>query len=140
MAFESDAERVGRHIAQIAPSLEYGKTVRIGAPNKPSTNQALAGAIPEKCVFVVPTRGLTAEAWKGGGGVRRPSFQVWCRGARNNFADAYELAFNVWTALEQRPPAGYFEARALYSGPEYLQQDEMGCHEFVINVDLRMQV
>jgi hypothetical protein len=140
MAFESAAHHVAQHIAQIAPGLEYGKTVRVGAPNKPSTNQTLTGAIPEKCVFVLPTRGLTAEAWKGGGGIRKPSVQVWCRGVRNNFNDAYALAVAVWDALEQRPPAGYFEARALYSGPEYLQQDEMGCHEFVINVDLRMQV
>jgi hypothetical protein len=137
---ETDAERVGRHIEKMVSGLVYGTTVRIGPPSKPSTNTSLTGSIPERCVFVLPTRGNTAEVWGGGGGIRRPAIQIWVRGAKNNWDDAYQLAVSIHNALEQRPPAGYFEARALFSQPEYMQQDEMGCHEFVINLDLRMQV
>jgi hypothetical protein len=137
----SDAsEDVAMWIAQIASGLTYGKTVRIGPPQKPSTNTALPNAIPEKCVFVMPGRGATSEAWGGGGGVSKPMVQIWIRGTRNKYEEARDLAFNIFDSMDKQPPPGYFEARSQYSQPELIQQDEVGCFEFLINLDLRKQV
>lgn len=137
----SDAsEDVARYIATIASGLEYGKTVRIGPPQKPTTNQALANAIPQKCVFVMPGRGSTSEAWNGGGGIQKPMIQIWVRGKANNYEDARDMAFHIFERMDMKPPPGYFEARSLYSQPELVQQDEAGCFEFLINMDLRKQV
>lgn len=138
--FADHAEDVARYIANLVSGLTYGKNVRIGAPVKPSTNAALSNAIPQQCVFVLPFRGATDEPWGGGGGIKKPSAQVWVRGSANNYEAARDLAFTIFELLDKRPPPGYFECRALFSGPEYIQQDELGCHEFLINLDLRRQV
>lgn len=134
------SEDVARYIPNLVSPLAYGKSVRIGPPTKPSTNAALANAIPQLCVFVMPFRGSTDEPWGGGGGIKKPSVQIWIRGKANDYESARDLAFAIHDGLDKRPPPGYFECRSLYSGPEYIRQDELGCHEFLINLDLRRQV
>jgi hypothetical protein len=140
MAADDTSEHVARYIPNLLSGLDYGKNVRLGPPNKPSTNQSLANAVPERCVFVLMARGSTSEAHLGGGGIKKPLVQVWVRGKRNNYEDARDLAFSIFEAIDKKPPPGYFECRALYSSPEYVQQDEVGSHEFLITLDLRGQV
>lgn len=114
--------------------------VRPGPVQPASTNQALPGAVPARCVFVVPTGGFTSVAFIDGGAKgkeERPTVQIVVRSAPRDYDGGREVAQAAYEAIDLTPPAGYFEARAFSGGPTYLREDEQNHHEWVINVALR---
>jgi hypothetical protein len=131
-------------------NLTYGANCREG-PERPATeNQGAQGAVPDECVFVVPTGGFPDEPFRGGDptltprttppetwpGIEKPTFDVVVRGLRKNFDRAYELALVVRQAIDKSPPAGYFESRAP-NPPNYVREDEENRHIFIFTVELR---
>lgn len=137
MSVEQD---VAQHIAPLVAGLTYGTNCREGPVRKRSDNPAVAGAVPDKCVFVLSTAGRKDEPWQNGGGFLWPSVQIWVRSEVQRYTDGLTLAQAVWDAVDKNPPTGYQEARCGNSGPLYVREDDAGHHEWSINVDLWKQV
>lgn len=114
--------------------------VRPGPVRPASVNQAVTGAIPSRCVFVVPTGGFGSVAFVDGGAKgkeERPTVQVFVRSPPRDYDAGRDLAQAAYEAIDLNPPAGYFEARAFGGPPSYLGEDDQNQHQWTINVALR---
>lgn len=106
--------------------------------------------IPHLAVFVSVSGGLPSREFKGTSygtrlNERRPLLSILVRsGSKGNptaFQDGQTLAREVFEALHHDPPSSdYCESEALNSHPSYLGRDEDGHHEWLINVQLIVDV
>jgi hypothetical protein len=136
VALEGD---VAAHLAAEL-GLVVGIDIFTGPVRGPSDDSTVPGAVPERAVFVLATGGFAdVPIVDGGAGGReaRPTVQLWIRGLPRDYDGARSLAASVYAAIDKRPPAGYFEARASESGPGYVRLDNGERHEFSVNVTLR---
>jgi len=116
------------------PSLVLGRSLLVGPVRSPDDD----GGVNHKCVFVLVTAGNQSRPIKGGADERSPSIQITVRSdppsAPRAFRDGQTLARAVYEAVDQSPPAGYCEVRAVSSHPLYIGEDEEGRHEWTINL------
>jgi hypothetical protein len=140
VSVESD---VAGHLASALAGPPWGVTaddVRPGPVRPVSKNTSVPGAIPSRCIFVVPTGGFVSIPFVDGGAKgeeERPTVQIVVRSPPRDYDTGRELAQGAYEAINLKPPAGYFEARAFSGGPSYLREDEQNHHEWIINVGLR---
>ena len=124
-------------------NLVDGANCRTGPIRKASDNQALVGAVPSACVFVMDTTGINSEAWVDGGartGLDKPGVIIWVRSAINDYDSGHALAVKIAAFVDKNPPPNYQECRLQGSNALYLQQDSLGHHVWSINLILLLQV
>ena len=111
--------------------------VRISGPEEESEN-TITNAIPDRCVFVIPTGGFASQSLRNGKeSIDRPTFQIVVR-APNNAANGLLFADAVYQALHLDPVAGTFDCVALQP-PTATPKDKQGRQRFVFNVALRTE-
>lgn len=87
-------------------------------------------------VFVLGTGGGAPEPYLGDGpneNLWRARVQVTVRGALDAFEQGEGLARACLAELHLAEPSGYVSVRAQESVPNYLGQDERGCHLWTVN-------
>jgi hypothetical protein len=139
----STEQDVAQALGSAGIGLTFGTSVRTGPVRKTAETSSLSGAVPDQCVFVIGTGGVSMEAWADGGvrtGLRQPSVQIWVRSSRKDYDGGKTLADNVFNAIHLKPPTGYVEAKALASEAQYVTKDETDHHQWSINVLLQKQV
>lgn len=127
------------------PDLTVGDNVVAG----PREAYDFGDGIPKKCVFVTASGGLPSRALKGNvlgeTNERRPMVMVRIRsdgpGSPSAFRDGQTLARECFDALHHNPPStDYCESESLNSQPSYIGKDEDGHHEWLIQVQLIVDV
>lgn len=105
--------------------------------------------IPHRAVFVTASGGLPSRQLKGNTAgdtnERRPTVNIRIRssskGVASAFADGQLLARQVFDALHHNPPSSsYCESESINSQPSYLGRDDDGHHEWLIVVQLIVDV
>lgn len=139
-------------IAAAVPALDVGSNIFIG-PREAYGDQLKS--IPHEAVFVNPTGGLPSRPIKGSGRTpplpandlvdeRQPVLNIRIRSKPPSVSTAFReglaLARAVYEAVDQKPLATYIEARVRNSHPSYLGRDDDGHHEWVILVELVVDV
>lgn len=103
-----------------------------------------SGGIAHEAVFVTASGGLFSEPLHDDTRrtLRRPGLQIRVRSDQGTgaFQNGQQLARDVYDALDQDPPAGICDLRALDSAPSYIGTDEDGHHEWSINFSLLIEV
>lgn len=102
------------------------------------------GGVAHKAVFVTASGGLFSEPLHDDNRrtLRRPGVQIRIRSDQGAgaFQTGQQLARDVYDTVDQDPPAGICDVRALDSAPSYLGEDEDGHHEWSINLSLLLEV
>ena len=147
--FKPDEDVVSVLIAGV-PSLVSSPTRNCFAgPVEAYDKQSSPGIrLPHKAVFVTATGGLPSRRLKGNvlgdTDERHPMLNVLIRssskGVPTAFRDGQELARQVFDAIHHNPPSGYCEAVSINSHPSYLGRDDDGHHEWVLIVQLTVDV
>lgn len=100
-----------------------------------------AAGVPVRAVFVEAQGGARNSRYLGTGrSVRDLSVQVRVRSEAGDSAGGRDLAVLVHAALDhvyQGLPTGYLDLRCDQPFPIELDQDELGAHEFSVNVTAR---
>lgn len=105
--------------------------------------------IPHKAVFVTAQSGLPSRYIRGSthGSLdeRHPVVNIKIRssskGVRTAFRDGQALARKVFEALQYSPPnSNYCDCVAVNSQPAYIGLDDDGHHEWMVNVELTVDV
>jgi hypothetical protein len=111
--------------------------------------EAYGSGIPHLAVFVTASGGLPSLALKGNAlgetFERRPTVNIRirssARGVPRAFEDGQRIAREVFEALHHNPPStSYCESESLNSQPSYLGRDDDGHHEWVVVVQLIVDV
>lgn len=134
---------VATQIAATVPALTLGVNCFHGPVREADADLAAPGAIPHEAVFCLGTGGLVDEPFQDGGlktALKRPAVTIRIRSNLDDFDGGLSLANDVFDAIDKTPPTGYIEARAANSQPNYLRQDDVGHHEWTINVSLMITV
>lgn len=115
---------------------------------------AYGDGVPDKAVFVTADSGLAQRPFKGVNGEssapvtaifeRSPTVGIMIRSEKSGVATAYRdgqaLARECFEALSYNQPEGYCECVALNSEPSYSGRAEDGHHEWLITVQLTVDV
>lgn len=139
-AVEYDVSAWLRQVLANPPASLTMSNCKAGPVRKVTESSIVAGAVPDRCVFVLPTGGFQGVAFVDGGqrtGEDRPTVQITVRSSVQDYDDGAALADAVAQAIEMNPPPGWFDARLMHSAPTYLGEDEQGHHLHTINVALR---
>lgn len=110
--------------------------VRIGGPQPQTGNQSAPGAVPDRCVFIIPTGGYPSVAFKDGGAgssEERPTFKLLIRSPAGDPDAGFDLADGVYGALHHTAPKGFFNLVA-EAPPAQLDEDDQNRTRFVVNV------
>lgn len=146
--FKPDEDVVGALVSNV--------TVLVGAPKRncfagPVEAYTVSGTnrIPHLAVFVSASGGLSSRQLKGNSAgntnERHPSVSIRIRSGGKGVASAFQvgqtLARDVFNALHHAPPTiDYIEAESLNSQPTYLGRDDDGHHEWLVVVQLIVDV
>lgn len=127
------------------PSLSSGGNLFAG----PVEAYSQASGIPHAAVFVTASGGLPSRELKGNAlgltSERKPTINIRIRSAGTGvptaFPDGQTLSKEIFEALHHKPPtANYCESESLNSHPSYFGRDDDGHHEWVILVQLTIDV
>jgi len=135
MAMPNPASDVATRIAS-ALSLVVGTTVFVGPV------RAAKDGVPSKAVFCLNRGGPGPEPYTDGGvgaDFWTSEVQVRVRGEARKTESGETFARSVRDAIHTASIAPYFEIRVLESEPIYLAEDDAGCPEWSINVQLRFK-
>ncbi len=129
-------DRIVDRLAQ-SPWSFTAANVRIAGPEEEGEN-IVTNAVPERCVFVIPTGGFPSQSMRNGTeSIDRPTFQILVRAPLNS-ANGLLFADAVYQALHLDPVAGTFDCVALQP-PTATPRDKQGRQRFAFNVALRIE-
>jgi hypothetical protein len=111
------------------------------SPERADTRVA-AGGVPAQAVFCLESGGDPPAAYVDGGSglnLRVHAVQIIVRSNPRDYAGGKSLANSVRNAVHEAPIAGYLDVRVREAQPNYLGEDEKGCHRWSINVQLQIK-
>ena len=98
--------------------------------------------IPHQAIFMMRSGGLAPSPYMDGGSgtdYKMVRLQFHIRGEPDDYIGAYGIAQSVWAAMQKVPSASLFSnvrCTCDQSAPMYLGRDDLGCHEYTVNVTL----
>lgn len=123
--------------------LTVGKNLILGG-KRSFDRKGPSSGIQHESVFVTIDGGSSSRPIKGGPDERSIVGRILVRSkpasATKAFEDGQSLARDIHDAVDQRPPVGYCECRAVSSHPEWMGQDADTHHEWEITVELTVDV
>ena len=120
--------------------LTIGTNLFTGPVRRKSNTPNVPGSVPSEAVFCIATGGFPSIPFIDGGQKGRedrPTVQITVRSDRKDYDGGLALAEAVFAAIDMNPPAGYFDSRAVTSGPGYIFEDDQEHHMWSINVTLK---
>lgn len=104
----------------------------------------LQQGFPHQAVFINADGGSRSRPIRGTADERHPQCTVYVRskstGSASSFATGQQLARDVMFAIDQAPPTGWCEFRALDSHPSYEGRDDDGHHGWSFAVEVTVDV
>jgi hypothetical protein len=146
--FKPDEDSVAALIARV-PILVDGSGGTTRNCFAGSVEAYTRGSMPNQAVFVSASGGLPSKQLKGcflgSTNERNPTLNVTVRSSGAGVAAAFQtgqtLAREVFDALHHNPPsAAYCESESLNSQPSYLGRDDDGHHEWMIFIQIIVDV
>lgn len=110
--------------------------VRIGGPQPTTGTPSAPGAVPDRCVFIIPTGGYPSVSFKDGGAgssEEKPTWKLLIRSPAGDPEAGFALADAVYGALHHTAPKGFFNLVA-EAPPAQLDEDDQNRTRFVVNV------
>jgi hypothetical protein len=124
----------GKTGSQSAVTLAEGTNLFTG-PVRP-----VETGMPAEAVFVLNGGGPPAMPYFSSPiSDRQSGVQVRVRSNPGDYAGGSELARDLFALVHEAPLSGYTYVLARQSEPNYLSQDDQGCHEWSINAIARWQ-
>lgn len=124
---QDPTQDVATHLASAGLSLTVGTNLFMGPV------RAAGDGIPQAAVFVHGQGGDAPEPYQGASGSTwEVEVEVTIRSEPKDFTGGRTRARAILQAIHLASLSGYYSVRSEDAEPDYLEQDDAGCHEWAV--------